>query len=51
MGASLNVFINTKSMKDRELAEKLEAEADEMLATYCAKADKIYEGVLSGLRA
>lgn len=50
-GASLNVFINTKSMKDRELAEKLEAEADEMLTVYCAKADAIYEGVLSGLRA
>ena len=30
--AALNVFINTKSLQDRDLAAKLEAEADELLA-------------------
>jgi len=49
-GASLNVFINTKSMEDRELAEKLEAEADKMLSTYTAKADAVYGNVLAQLR-
>ena len=31
-GASLNVYINTKSMKNREYAEELNAKADAMLA-------------------
>ncbi len=43
--ASLNVFINTKSMADRELAEKNNAEAREMLDTYCAKADAVFADV------
>ena len=30
-GASLNVFINTKAMADRELAEELNAKANAML--------------------
>ena len=30
-GASLNVYINTKSMKDRVYAESLNRECDEML--------------------
>ena len=33
-GASLNVYINTKSMKNREYAEELDARADAMLAKY-----------------
>lgn len=49
-GASLNVFINTKSMKDKVTADKLEREADEMLEKYTAKADEIYELVVSQLR-
>ena len=31
-GASLNVYINTKSMADREYAEELNAKADAMLS-------------------
>lgn len=38
-GASLNVFINTGLMKNRETAEKLNAEADELLAKYIPLAD------------
>ena len=50
MGASLNVFINTGSMTDKEYAKNLETEADELLTTYCALADKIYSSVVSQLR-
>lgn len=49
-GASLNVFINTKSMTDRAFAEATEKEADGLLAKYCALADETYAGVLSRLR-
>ena len=50
MGASLNVFINTGTMTDKEYAKNLETEADELLTTYCALADKIYDSVVSQLR-
>lgn len=43
--ASLNVFINTKTLKNRETAEAMNARANEMLDRYCALADEIYEGV------
>ena len=49
-GASLNVFINTKSMADRELAEELNAKADAMLAKYPPLADQIFEQVSGRLR-
>ena len=41
IGASFNVFINTKSMSDREYAEKANAEANELLEKYVAKAGEI----------
>ena len=50
IGASLNVFINTKAMKDRAYAEKLNADADRLLAKYEAKADVIFAGVKAQLR-
>ena len=43
--ASLNVFINTKSLKNRELAEELNAKANGMLDKYCALADEIFASV------
>ena len=43
--ASLNVFINTKSLKNREKAETLNKKTNEMLDTYCAKADAIFAAV------
>ena len=43
--ASLNVFINTKSLKNREVAEKMNAKANGMLTTYCALADEIFATV------
>lgn len=49
-GASLNVFINTQSMKDKDFAGKIEAEADDLLEKYCAKADEIFQKVVKRLR-
>lgn len=43
--ASLNVFINTKSLKNRTVAEEMNATANRMLDTYCTKADEIFQTV------
>ena len=48
--ASLNVFINTKGMKNRVNAERLDHEAEDMLMVYTMKADKIYASVYNSLR-
>jgi formiminotetrahydrofolate cyclodeaminase len=50
IGASLNVFINTKAMKDRAYAEKLNADTDRLLAEYEAKADAVFAQVKGQLR-
>ena len=47
--ASLNIFINTKSLQDREFAEDINNKANEMLRVYCAKAEAIFESVKNGL--
>ena len=49
-GASLNVYINNKSMKNREYAEELNAKADAMLAKYPKMAEEIFESVLGRLK-
>ena len=46
--ASLNVYINTKSLKDRACADAMNAKCEEMLTKYCALADEIYESVRAG---
>lgn len=43
--ASLNVFINTKSLQGRDAAEALNARCLAMLDTYGAKADAVFETV------
>ncbi len=43
--ASLNVFINTKSLKNRATAEELNRQANLMLNKYCALADSIFAEV------
>lgn len=48
--ASLNVFINTGMMKDRERAEELNAETEALLAKYNALADEVYDCVIKSLR-
>ena len=49
-GASLNIFINTKLMKNRERAEKLNAQAEELIRTGSSLKEKIYRGVLAGIK-
>lgn len=48
--ASLNVFINTKSMKDRACAQDLEAEANALLAKYTVMGDEIFNLVTDKIR-
>ena len=43
--ASLNVFINTKSLKNREVAEEMNKKTNDMLDKYCAIADDIFATV------
>ena len=43
--ASLNVFINTKSLKNREAAQALNDKANAMLDKYCPLADQIFAQV------
>lgn len=50
IGASMNVFINTKLMKDREEADMLNRKADEMLDRYVKLADSVVDEVLRSLR-
>ena len=50
LGASLNVFINTKSMADKEYAAQLNEKADKMIEEYGKKADEIFEKVNARLR-
>lgn len=49
-GASLNVYINTKSMKDRERAAALDAKADAIIAEGAALKARIYDGVLAAIK-
>ena len=43
--ASLNVLINTKSLKNREVAEEMNAKVNFMLDKYCAMADEVFDSV------
>lgn len=49
-GASLNIYINTKSIKDRVLAQQLNDETDSLRKTYEKKADEIFENVCNEIR-
>ena len=46
--ASLNVFINTKSLKNRDVAEEMNRKANLMLNKYCQIADDIFNEVKAG---
>lgn len=50
-GASMNVYINTKLMKDRVRAAAFETQADELLEKGCARIDTVYQRVLEEIRA
>lgn len=49
-GASLNVYINTKSMQDRAYAAELNDRADQMLETYTKRAEAVFAEVKARLR-
>jgi len=49
-GASLNVYINTSFMTDKNFASSLEAEADALLAKYCSMADDVFNSVNERIR-
>lgn len=49
-GASLNIFINTKMMKNRERAEELNRQADELIKESRILQEKVYADVLANIR-
>ena len=51
MGASLNVFINTKMMKDRGYADNINKKAEKMLEEGIRKADDVYRKVEKGIKS
>ena len=46
-GAAMNVKVNTRLMKDRSYAEKLNAEVEERMETYTKLADEVFLSVYS----
>lgn len=48
--AALNVYINTGMMKERDYAEKLDAECRELIRVYCDQADQVYADVSARLQ-
>lgn len=44
-GASLNIYINTKSILDRPYAEKANGRANELISAYAPRADAVFEQV------
>ena len=49
-GASLNVFINTKLMKNRDVADEMNTKADAMIIDGNELADEIYGQVMDCIR-
>jgi len=50
LGAALNVFINTKLMKNREYAEEINRQTEKMIEEGTILADKVYEDVVKEIR-
>ena len=50
LGGVMNVYINTKGMKNRTVAEELNQKADNLIQKGTALADEIYGQVLSAIR-
>jgi formiminotetrahydrofolate cyclodeaminase len=48
--ASLNVFVNTCTLSDRDFARITEEEVDEMLETYCPRAEAVAASVMERVR-
>lgn len=50
LGASMNIFINTKSMKNKAEADRLNQEADTLIKEGCSIADEVYERIWKSMR-
>lgn len=50
MGASLNVYVNAKSLADASAAEAYRAKADALIGEYAAKAQSTFEYVMGEVR-
>lgn len=50
LGAVMNVYINTKSMKNREKAEEMNEKAERLIKEGTEAVDRIYQKVLEQLR-
>lgn len=50
LGAVMNVYINTKSMKNRDKAEEMNEKAERLIKEGTEAADRIYQKVLEQLR-
>ena len=48
--ASMNIYVNTKTLIDRDFAQQYEAEADKLLATYVPRAQLIVGTVMNTIR-
>lgn len=48
--SSLNVFVNTKTLRDRDFAQNTEDECDAMLKEYCARAQACADAVTRRIR-
>ena len=51
LGAAVNVKVNTKLMKDRDYAAKLEAHLEQGLRIYAKRADAVFDEIYSGFSA
>jgi formiminotetrahydrofolate cyclodeaminase len=51
IGASLNVFINTKLMKDIEYARNINSDTEKMLKDGISRADRVYSKVESRIKS
>lgn len=49
-GAVMNIYINTKSLKDRDAAEAMNKEAEHMVEDGKARLSAVYNRIMSGLK-
>ena len=49
-GGALNVLVNTRLMKDRVYAKRMNGEVEAMMSKYWKQADETYEFVLDKLK-
>ena len=48
-GAVMNIYVNTKSLRDRAAAEAMNKEAQEMVADGKARLSRVYDEILAGM--